>query len=120
MLDVDMFCAPLGRWHVIYSAEAFDAGSLKKIEEAYPAEKRIVVTESEATQFACNVINVGDRIIMGKVDSGLAQRLRTLGYDVAEVDLSEFQQSGGSAKALALRLSDSSVVSEKQDAGIGK
>lgn len=117
---LDMCFAPLGLGHVIYFAEAFDAGSLKKIEAAYPAEKRIVVTESEATQFACNVINVGDRIIMGKVDSGLAQRLRTLGYDVAEVDLSEFQQSGGSAKALALRLSDSSVVSEKQDAGIGK
>jgi ornithine--oxo-acid transaminase len=64
----------------------------------------------EATQFACNLINVGEHIVMGKVETDLASRLRLLGYDVAEIDLSEFQRGGGSAKALALRLSDTSVA----------
>lgn len=110
---LDMCFAPLALGHVMYFPEAFDAGSLKKIEAAYPAEKRIAVTELEATQFACNVINVGEHIIMDKVETNLAERLRGLGYDVAEVSLSEFQQSGGSAKTLALRLSDNSVAERK-------
>ena len=62
------------------------------------------------TQFACNVINVGKHVIMGAVETDLAERLRGLGYDVAALDLSEFQRGGGSAKALTLRLSDTSLA----------
>jgi ornithine--oxo-acid transaminase len=107
---LDTCFAPLGLGHVLYFPEAFDAASIKKIEEAYPADKRIPVSELEATQFACNLINIGSHIIMGKVETNLANRLRNLGYDIVEIDLSEFQQSGGSAKALVLRLSDSSIT----------
>jgi hypothetical protein len=32
------------------------------------------------------------------------------GFEVTELDLSEFQRGGGSAKALALRLSDMDVT----------
>ncbi len=43
----------------MYFPGAFDAASLEKIEAAYGADKRIVLSELEATQFGCNVINVG-------------------------------------------------------------
>jgi ornithine--oxo-acid transaminase len=69
-----------------------------------------VVNEAEATQFACNVINVGRHILMGAVTGDLAQRLTSKGYDVAELDLSEFIRGGGSAKSLVLRLSDMDVT----------
>jgi hypothetical protein len=36
--------------------------------------------------------------------------LTTLGFDVTELELSEFQRGGGSAKALALRLSDMDIT----------
>ena len=86
---------------------AFDAASIAKIEAAYPAEKRITVTEAEATQFACSVINIGRNIIMGSPNLRyLASRLADAGFDVVQVDLSEFHRGGGSAKSLALRLSD--------------
>jgi ornithine--oxo-acid transaminase len=107
---LDICFAPLSGGHLLYFPAAFDAASLKKIEGAYPADKRIAISELEATQFACNLINVGEHIVMGKVETDLAGRLRLLGYDVAEIDLSEFQRGGGSAKALALRLSDTSVA----------
>jgi N-dimethylarginine dimethylaminohydrolase len=81
-----------------------------KIEAAYAADKRIVVSELEATQFGCNVINSGQNILMGKVESDLAKRLTERGFDVTELELSEFQRGGGSAKALALRLSDMDVT----------
>jgi N-dimethylarginine dimethylaminohydrolase len=47
---------------------------------------------------------------MGAVETDLAQRLRNQGYDVTELDLSEFIRGGGSAKSLVLRLSDMSVT----------
>jgi N-dimethylarginine dimethylaminohydrolase len=107
---LDICFAPLSGGHLLYFPEAFDAASRVKIEAAYPADKRIAVSELEATQFACNLINVADRIIMGRVETDLASRLRGLGYEVAELDLSEFQRGGGSAKSLALRLSDMSLA----------
>ncbi len=70
--------------------EAFDKPSRARIEAAYAPEMRIAVTESEATRFACNVINIGQKIIMGRAGTDLADRLDAKGYDVSEVDLSEF------------------------------
>lgn len=107
---LDICFAPLSGGHLLYFPEAFDAASRAKIEAVYGADKRIAVSELEATQFACNLINVADRIIMGRVETDLAARLRGLGYEVAELDLSEFQRGGGSAKSLALRLSDMSLA----------
>ena len=64
------------------------------------------MSEAEATQFACNVISQGRHIIMGTVRSDLAQRLTGLGFEVQQIDLSEFLRGGGSAKSLVLRISD--------------
>jgi N-dimethylarginine dimethylaminohydrolase len=107
---LDLCFAPLSEGHLLYFPEAFDAASLAKIEAVYGADKRIVVSELEAVQFACNVINVGRNILMGAVETDLAGRLSSLGYDVTELPMSEFLRGGGSAKSLALRLSDMSVT----------
>ena len=56
---------------------------------------------------------------MGTVESDLAKRLMERGFDVTELDLSEFQRGGGSAKALALRLSDMNVTHGADTDGIG-
>jgi N-dimethylarginine dimethylaminohydrolase len=113
---LDLCFAPLSGGYLLYFPGAFDAASRAKIEAAYGADKRIVVSESEATQFGCNVINAGRDIVMGAVKSDLAQRLMDRGFDVAELDLSEFQRGGGSAKALTLRLSDMDVTHLSWDA----
>jgi N-dimethylarginine dimethylaminohydrolase len=107
---LDLCFAPLSGGYLMYFPGAFDGVSLKKIEAAYEKDKRIAVSELEATQFACNVINAGLDILMGVVESDLAKRLTGLGFDVTELELSEFQRGGGSAKALALRLSDMDVT----------
>ena len=91
---------------VLYFPEAFDAGSLATIEAAYPEERRIAVSETEATQFACNVLQVGDEIAMTTVAGSLPERLEAKGYRVTQLDLYEFVRGGGAAKSLALRLSD--------------
>jgi N-dimethylarginine dimethylaminohydrolase len=103
---LDLCFAPLDGDYLMYFPEAFDAESLAKIEAAYANDKRIVVSESEATQFACNVINVGRNILMSAVESDLGSKLAERGFDVTELELSEFLRGGGGAKSLALRLSD--------------
>ncbi len=107
---LDLCFAPLSGGHLLYFPDAFDGPSLAKIESAYGSDKRIAVSEFEATQFGCNVINAGREIVMGKVDSNLAKRLRERGFEITELDLSEFQRGGGSAKSLTLRLSDMDIT----------
>lgn len=111
---LDTCFAPLSGGHLLYFPGAFDKPSLARIEAAYAPEMRLAVTETEATRFACNVINVGKEIIMGLSGTNLADRLVAKGYHVNQVDLSEFIRGGGSAKALALRLSDSRVTNGTQ------
>jgi N-dimethylarginine dimethylaminohydrolase len=109
---LDICFAPLSGGYLLYFPGAFDAASLAKIEAAYSAEQRIPVTEAEATQFACCIINVGENIIMNNVSGDLAARLTDYRFDVTQLDLSEFLRSGGSAKSMALRLSDVTVGGE--------
>jgi N-dimethylarginine dimethylaminohydrolase len=109
---LDTCFAPLSGGHLLYFPDAFDAASRAAIEASYPVEKRIAVTEDEATAFACNVINVGETILMHKVSPELSRRLGRLGFDVVQLDLSEFLKGGGSAKSLALRLSDIQLQTE--------
>ena len=108
---LDTCFAPLTGGFLLYYPEAFDAASLAKIEAAYPEEKRLAVTEQEATHFACSVLNIGQNIIMHTLaHSDLPDRLMDLGFEVKQLVLSEFLKGGGSAKSLVLRLSDMNVT----------
>ena len=109
---LDTCFAPLAGGLVMYFPGAFDAPSLAAIEAAYAPGMRIAVTEQEATAFACNVINIGETILMHKVPTDLPQRLSRLGFDVTQLDLGEFLKGGGSAKSLVLRLSDVQMQAE--------
>ncbi len=108
---LDTCFAPLAGGYLLYFPGAFDAVSLGKIEAAYLPEMRIAVTESEAAHFACNVLNVGRSIAMHTLrHSDLPDRLLDLGFEVTQMELSEFLKGGGGAKSLALRLSDMSAT----------
>ncbi len=111
---LDICFAPLAGGYLLYYPAAFDTASQEKIEAAYARSHRIAVTESEATHFACSVINTGSHIIMTTGLPQLRSRLHSLGFTTSEVDLSEFHRGGGSAKSLALRLSDLSTTTEPQ------
>ena len=112
---LDTCFAPLSGGHLVYFPGAFDSASLDEIAGAYAPEMRIEVSETEAAHFGCNLINVGEEIIMhatgfGSRSNSVARRLRAQGYRVSEVALDEFLKGGGSAKSLALRLSDLSIT----------
>lgn len=99
------FC-PLNRGYLLYYPPAFDFYSNRIIEMRVPAEKRIAIAEPDAVNFACNAVNVDDKIIMNKVSEDLKQRLKSVGFEVFETTLSEFIKAGGAAKCLTLKTTE--------------
>ncbi|MFC6644391.1 dimethylarginine dimethylaminohydrolase family protein [Granulicella cerasi] len=103
---LDTCFTPLTDGYVLYYPGAFDSASRAEIEQQFPAEKRIAVSEADATRMACCALNIGRSIFTGEVSKDLAKRLFDAGFDVVQLELSEFIKGGGGAKSLALRLSD--------------
>ena len=99
------FC-PLWDRQLMYFPDAFDSASNAKIEARYSKEQRIAVSQPDALRFACNAINLGRLILMSETSDELSCRLQARGFQVVQVPLTEFLKAGGSAKCLALRLSE--------------
>ena len=97
------FC-PLPRGGLLYFPAAFDEDARLRIEAAFPADRRIAVTEAEALRFACNAIVLGEVVLADGLGAATTESLAELGFDVEPVALDEFHKSGGSAKCLSLRL----------------
>ncbi len=103
------FC-PLSNGDVMYFPGAFDVESIGKIEMRYSRSKRITVSEEDALLFACNAVNIGKTILLNEVSAELAARLEARGFEIVQLELSEFLKAGGAAKCLVLRLSEMSVT----------
>jgi len=102
---LDTCFAPLEGGYAMYYPEAFDTDSVKKIEAFYPPSKRIIVTEADAVRFACNAVNVDDTIILNEISTELRDELKSKGFQVVQIALSEFLKAGGAAKCLVMKLS---------------
>ncbi len=99
------FC-PLTDGYLLYYPPAFDSYSNRLIELRVPEEKRIIVDEKDAVNFACNAVNVNRIVIMNKATDGLRQQLKAAGFEVLETPLTEFLKAGGAAKCLTLRVTE--------------
>ena len=99
------FC-PLTGGYLLYYPAAFDSYSNHIIEKRVPESKRIAIAEADAINFACNTVNVGNKVVMNKASSGLKQQLNDCGFEVIETPLTEFLKAGGAAKCLTLRLNE--------------
>lgn len=94
------FC-PLDTGELLWYPDAFDMHSRYVIELWYK-DKAIAVHEADAIKFACNSISVGEKLITPIITPYLAHVLKTRGYDVYQVDMSQYLRSGGAAKCLTL------------------
>ena len=106
---IDTCFCPLSGGFLMYHPPAFDFDSRMAIESRIPPHKRIVVDTADAGNFACNAVNIGDRVFLNKASDPLKARLMLAGFRVTEVDLSEFLKAGGSAKCLTLKLTEPPV-----------
>lgn len=101
---IDVCICPLYNDYFMYYPQAFDEYGLRVIESNIPVDKRIPVLPEEAARFACNAVNINDTVIFNKGSDRLADALRQRGFNVIQVDLSEFLKAGGSSKCLTLRI----------------
>lgn len=99
------FC-PLDGGYLMYYPAAFDAASQAQIAARVPAERRIIVQDEDAFNFACNAVNCGDVVFMNKTSSALVDELARHGFLVRQTALTEFMKAGGSAKCLTLKLNE--------------
>ena len=97
----------------MYHPPAFDYDSRIAIETRIPPEKRITVDTVDAGNFACNAVNLENKIIVNAASAYLKGQLKQKGFEVIEIELSEFIKAGGSAKCLTLKLIDSVISSTK-------
>jgi ornithine--oxo-acid transaminase len=107
------FC-PLSNGDVMYFPAAFDRESQLKIESRYSNKHRICVSEPDALQFACNAVNIGRNILLNHISDELCADLESRGFQIVQVDLTEFLKAGGAAKCLVLRLSEMDVTHRHQ------
>lgn len=103
---IDTCFCPLRDGYLLYHPPAFDYESRLAIEHRIPSHRRIVVDTEDAGNFACNAVNIGDEVFLHRASLPLKARLVTAGFNVHEIDLSEFLKSGGSAKCLTLKLDE--------------
>jgi len=99
------FC-PLPRGYVMYYPGAFSSASQLLIEGRVAREQAIVVGEEDAVQFACNAVNVGDKVILNDASDTLLYALARAGFHGVRSPLSEFLRAGGASKCLTLRLEE--------------
>jgi lysine-ketoglutarate reductase/saccharopine dehydrogenase-like protein (TIGR00300 family) len=99
------FC-PLADGYLLYYPPAFDTYSNHLIELRIPAEKRILVEERDAVNFACNAVNIDQVVVMNHGSDRLKGLLSDRGFTVIETPLTEFLKAGGAAKCLTLRVTE--------------
>lgn len=99
------FC-PLQGGYLMYYPAAFDAASQARIAARVPAERRIVVADDDAFDFACNAVNSGRNVFLNRASPALVGELQSRGFAVHQTPLSEFMKAGGSAKCLTLKLNE--------------
>ena len=103
---IDTCFCPLTDGFLMYHPPAFDFESRMAIETRIPPHKRIIVDTIDAGNFACNAVNIDDRVFLHRASKPLQARLMLAGFSVHEVELTEFLKAGGSAKCLTLKLTE--------------
>ena len=103
---IDTCFCPLTDGFLMYHPPAFDYDSRMAIESRIPPHKRIIVDTFDAGNFACNAINIDNHVFLHSASDALKASLMLAGFDIHEVELTEFLKAGGSAKCLSLKLNE--------------
>jgi N-dimethylarginine dimethylaminohydrolase len=103
---LDTCLCPLAGGWLLYYPQAFDEASQAAIAALVAPERRIEVGEQDALAFACNAVELNDRIFVNDASEALQSRLRAIGLEPTITPMSEFLKAGGGAKCLTLKLDE--------------
>ena len=112
---LDTCACPLTDGAILYYPPAFTAAGRDLIVERFP--NAIPVPEEEARRFACNSVVIDHHVVMNSNCPVARAELRARGYEVHEVDVSEFLKAGGGPKCLSLMLGRGAGRADHHDAG---
>jgi N-dimethylarginine dimethylaminohydrolase len=101
---IDTCLCPLSDGYMLYYPDAFDEAGQSAINAHVPTEKRIPITLEDASQYACNAVELDKHLFLNGASAELQQKLKSLGFTPVVVPLSEFMRAGGAAKCLTLKL----------------
>jgi N-dimethylarginine dimethylaminohydrolase len=103
---LDTVLCPLGTGHVMAYMPAFTSHAQRLLRRIIEPEFLIEVSMADAFDFACNVVELDNALILHDASRALRERLTYIGYRIFATELSEFAGSGAGAKRLTLRLDD--------------
>lgn len=83
---------------VFYYPKALSEKSKRDLKKLLP--RLIEVSESEACNFATNSVVIGQNVVIQKGNKRVVGIIRGLGFNVSELDVSEFMKSGGGIHCL--------------------
>lgn len=92
------FC-PLDDKKAFYFPNAFSDKAKALLKENI---ELIPIDESDAIKFACNSVVIGKDIIMPAGAKKISEILTSLGYNVHQVEMSDFIKGGGACKCLSM------------------
>ncbi|MEM9287983.1 MAG: arginine deiminase-related protein [Pseudomonadota bacterium] len=117
---LDVALAPLSGGEVVYLPEAFDADGLADIERRVAPDKRILASADDAADFAINLVNLGQDIVLSGGTSELQDALHAAGYRLHIVPTPAFQMAGGSIYCLTQQLDWKSARQRRAGAVYGR
>lgn len=105
---IDTALAPLPSGHVLcFKGGMTDAAYEKMQQEAFDKfglsrkDYLIDVSAEDAAGLACNLRYVDSTVVMAKCSQPLQNKLKSIGYDVITVDVSQFIHAGGAVHCLS-------------------
>jgi N-dimethylarginine dimethylaminohydrolase len=99
---LDLTFCPLDGRRALMAPHAWDSYGRKVVEALVP--EPFVLDQEETAAFCCNSVVVGTTVVMPACTPRVGRRLTEWGFDVAVVDVSEFQKAGGACRCLTLAL----------------
>jgi N-dimethylarginine dimethylaminohydrolase len=103
---LDQVLCPLANGHLLVHLPGLSPAAQKLLRRTVEDDALIEVSAEDARAYACSPIAFGDALVMHPASRRLRERLQSAGYRLFATDLSEFHALGGSARRMALRLTD--------------
>ena len=101
-LDTALFISEEGI--AVAFKNAFSSWSWQKLLKSHAIDRLIEVDPEEAMAFGCNLVQMGQTLIVGSFLPKLIKKLGVIGYQLVHLPLTQFQKAGGSAACLVSKV----------------
>jgi N-dimethylarginine dimethylaminohydrolase len=102
MYHLDLTFCPLDDRRALLAPQGWDAYGRRVMEALVP--EPLMLEDEAAFAFCANSVVVGRHVVMPACPVEVGRQLEAWGFDVAVVDVSEFQKAGGACRCLTLAL----------------